>query len=180
MPRRTRNAPLFSAILCPVDFSTNSRAALRYAATLARQTGCPLFVLHVDDPLLAVATARRFGASALIRADERGLRQFATSTLGAMDAPPITIVTVAGKPSKEIVKAAERHRCDLIVMGYRGIGKASSLLFGSTTEGVVRMTSVPVLAIPPLRRRAKRASTKSRVSYPARTARRNRGSPESK
>ena len=50
----------------------------------------------------------------------------------------VTLVTTAGKPAREIVNVAERHVCHLIVMGYRGVGGASKLLFGSTTEGVVR------------------------------------------
>jgi nucleotide-binding universal stress UspA family protein len=68
----------------------------------------------------------------------------------------VTLVTTAGKPAREIVNVADRHGCDLIVMGYRGVGRASKWLFGSTTEGVVRTTSVPVLAIPSARRRIRR------------------------
>ena len=44
---------VFRSILCPVDFSPNSRAALRYAAMLARLSDAHLTVLYVDDPLLA-------------------------------------------------------------------------------------------------------------------------------
>lgn len=161
MPRQTGTAGVFNSILCPVDFSTNSRAALRYSATLARRSGCPLVVLYVDDPLLAVAAATKYDARAVIRGDERDLRQFVTGTLGATNEMPVTLITVAGKPPKEIVKAAERHGCDLIVMGYRGIGKASRFFFGSTTEGVVRTTSVPVLAIPPAGRRVTRRPSQS-------------------
>ena len=48
---------VFRSILCPVDFSPNSRAALRYAAMLARLSDAHLVVLFVDDPLLATAAA---------------------------------------------------------------------------------------------------------------------------
>jgi nucleotide-binding universal stress UspA family protein len=164
MPPQTGTAPLFTAILCPVDFSANSRAALSYAARLARGSNCRLVVLYVDDPLLAVAAARRYDARTIIRDEERDLRRFVAQVVGTTEIPPVTLVTVAGKPAKEIVKTAERHRCDLIVMGYRGIGKASRLFFGSTTEGVVRSTSVPVLAIPPAGRRAKRSPAGSRAA----------------
>ena len=84
------------------------------------------------------------------------LQQFVRGALRSAT-PPVatTLLTIAGRPPREIVEAAERHGCDLIVMGYRGVGRASRFLFGSTTEGVVRTTTVPVVAIPPARRRAR-------------------------
>jgi len=146
--------PVFSSILCPVDFSTNSRAALRLAAAIANRSGGHLFVLYVDDPLIAIAATTRRNARAVISKSHADLRRFVSSSLGAAASEPgATLLTIAGKPSEEIVKVAERHDCDLIVMGYRGAGRASRMFFGSTTEGVVRTTSVPVLAIPPARRR---------------------------
>jgi hypothetical protein len=50
----------------------------------------------------------------------------------------VTLVTAAGKPAREIVNVAERHGCDLIVMGYRGVGRASagmSLLYRPLATG---------------------------------------------
>jgi universal stress protein A len=171
MPRRTAGARAFNAILCPVDFSANSEAALRYAAILARNTGCPLFVVYVDDPLLAAVAATRKNAKAVLQAGERDLRRFVRRAAGMADDLSVTLITVAGKPSKEIVKVAERHDCDLIVIGYRGVGGASRLLFGSTTEGVMKATSIPVLAIPPAARRAARSDVKRRRAASARAAR---------
>src|SRR4051794_6857710 len=146
----------FRSILCPVDFSVNSRAALRYAAMLARLSDGHLVVVFVNDPLLATAAAIRHGAGAVTMSDENALQQFVRSALrGVTPSVATTLLTVAGKPPAEIVRAAERHGCELIVMGYRGVGRASRLFFGSTTEGVVRTTTVPVVAIPPARRGAR-------------------------
>ena len=147
---------VFRSILCPVDFSANSRAALRYAAMLARLSDAHLIVLYVDDPLLAAVMAARTTASTMIAATETELQRFVTGALrGATPAPTYTVMTQAGRPAPEIVKVAERRRCDLIVIGYRGAGRTSKLLFGSTTDGVMRTTSVPVVAIPPVRRSAR-------------------------
>lgn len=152
--------PVFRSILCPVDFSANSRAALRYAAMLARLADAHLLVLYVEDPLLAAAKATRRSAAVLVAADERELRRFVTNALrGATPPVATTVTTTAGNPAREIVNAAERHHCDLIVLGYRGAGRAAWLLFGSTTEGVVRASAVPVIAIPPPRRRERRSRT---------------------
>ncbi len=155
MPR-DRAPRVFRSILCPVDFSCNSRAALRYAAMLARLSDAHLMVLYVNDPLLATAAATRPDAEAILATTEKDLRRFVTEAMrNTTPAVHTTLLTIAGKPAREIVSAAERHDCDLIVIGYRGVGRASRLLFGSTTEGVVRTTSVPVVAIPPARRRAR-------------------------
>ena len=154
MPQSPNASTVFRCILCPVDFSAGSRNAFRYAAALARTCKSTLLVMYVDDPLLAIAAASRDDARATIRAGERALQRFVRSAAGAD--LPITLITAAGTPATEIVKTARRHHCDLVVMGYRGVGRASRLLFGSTTEGVLRAASVPVLASPPSRRRARR------------------------
>jgi nucleotide-binding universal stress UspA family protein len=155
MPR-TVSPQVFRSILCPVDFSTNSRGALRYAAMLARLSNAHLFILYVDDPLLATVAATRPDAAAVLAATDAALHRFVAAALASPAPPPsTTLLTIAGKPSQEIIDAAERHDCDLIVVGYRGAGRTSRLLFGSTTEGVVRTASVPVLAVPPPRRRAR-------------------------
>jgi nucleotide-binding universal stress UspA family protein len=153
---RTIVPRVFRSILCPVDFSQNSRAALRYAAMLTRLSNARLFVLHVNDPLLAAVAASRPDAAAILGAGDRDLRRFVSTVVGSPASPmATTLLTIAGKPAREIVNAAQRHRCDLIVIGYRGAGRASRLLFGSTTEGVMRTSTVPVLAVPPARRRAR-------------------------
>jgi nucleotide-binding universal stress UspA family protein len=52
--RHTRG---FRHILCPVDFSRDSRNALRQASALAGLYGGKLTVLTVNDPMLAAALA---------------------------------------------------------------------------------------------------------------------------
>jgi nucleotide-binding universal stress UspA family protein len=159
MPRATFPR-VFRCILCPVDFSANSRAALRYGAVLARLADAQLVVLYVEDPLLAAAMATRPAARAVVASGEAELHRFVLGAVrGTAPQPPITVLTRTGKPAREIVKAAAQHGCDLIVMGYRGAGRASRLLFGSTTEGVMRATTVPVVAVPPGRRQARLPGT---------------------
>lgn len=52
-----------------------------------------------------------------------------------------------GKPSEEILKLADTHESDLIVIGVRGRGAADLTIFGSTTQQVVRQATCPVLTI---------------------------------
>lgn len=50
-----------------------------------------------------------------------------------------------GHASEALLRAAEAHHADLIVMGRRGHGPIAGLLLGSTSEYVVRRARVPVL-----------------------------------
>jgi nucleotide-binding universal stress UspA family protein len=45
----------------------------------------------------------------------------------------------------EIVKAARRHRCDLIVIASHGRRGISRLLLGSVTSKVLAHSSIPVM-----------------------------------
>jgi nucleotide-binding universal stress UspA family protein len=53
----------------------------------------------------------------------------------------------AGKPYRQIVRQAQEQQADLIVMGLRGRGGADLMLFGSTTNRVVREAACPVLTV---------------------------------
>jgi nucleotide-binding universal stress UspA family protein len=54
-----------------------------------------------------------------------------------------------GRPSVEILRVARERSCDVIVMSSHGLTGARKLFFGSTTERVLRETTVPVLVTPP-------------------------------
>jgi universal stress protein A len=160
MRRRQRDRHMFGSILCPVDFSANSRAALRYGAALARRSHGLLVVLFVNDPLLVAAAAAAYDARALATTSERELRRFVTKALGASpNTRSIRFLTAVGKPATAIVKVARDHRCDVIVMGTQGLSGPSKWFFGSVTQAVLKRTGVPVLAIPRACRGVKAGAT---------------------
>ncbi|MEO8260600.1 MAG: universal stress protein [Acidobacteriota bacterium] len=141
----------FRSVLCPVDFSAHSRRALQYAALIARRSQGRLAVLYVNDPLLVAAAGIALNDRALAARNLAELRRFVRSTISPADGERARFdeFVATGQPVAEITKAAARRRCDLIVMGAHGLTAADKLLFiGSTTQGVLQRTSVPVLAIP--------------------------------
>jgi nucleotide-binding universal stress UspA family protein len=132
-------------ILAPVDFSEPSRSALEFAIWLAHQTGAALHVLHAQDPLLAEG-ARHAGFD-LSRDTEEELTRFvadASPLSGA--APDVHVVT--GPAVEAIVHTAQQLDADLIVVGSHGISGAERLVFGSTTEGILRHAPTSVLVTP--------------------------------
>jgi nucleotide-binding universal stress UspA family protein len=137
------------SVLCPVDFSEHSRRALQYAVALAGACRAQLTVLTVIDPLLAQA--------AVVSADPDYLRDAKAALQAFADEPPPghvawapapRFVVTVGHPGDQILEVAAFHEADLIVMGTQGLGGFRKLVFGSTTERVLRRTTVPVLAVP--------------------------------
>jgi nucleotide-binding universal stress UspA family protein len=140
----------YTRLLCPVDFSESSLAALRLAFSLAEEADARLTILHVfdwpaDDELLV----ERFDTPEFRRLVEERAR-------GRLDALVTDDVRVwckpstrlaYGKPYRQILDVAKKEETDLIVMGIRGRNALDRTLFGSTTNHVVRRASCPVLTL---------------------------------
>jgi universal stress protein A len=138
------------SILCPVDFSEQSRQALLWASAIARYRGGELTVLSVVEPLLAQAAGIRFGADLAHEDVEPALREFVHATLPKClpQASPVRVEVMVGDPPQAILQAARRLKSGLLVMGTHGLGGVRKLLLGSTTEQVLRRTEWPVLVVP--------------------------------
>ena len=136
-------------ILCPIDFSTPSLGALRYAMAIAEHFGAQLTLLTVSDPLLSEAAELRIGASWLSQRADRDLHRFFEQTMaGRPGTIDVSTKVLTGKPAAEILKQAEADRADLIVMSSRGNSGVRKFFFGATTERVLRETTIPVLVTP--------------------------------
>lgn len=138
------------SVLCPVDFSESSRTSLRYARVVADHCHVPLVAMTVTDPLLYEAAT--LADPGRVVSDRAALEQFVNDTFGGHIDPSLTLefVAVVGKPAPEILRVARERRSDLIVMSSHGLGGVRKMFFGSTTERVLRETTVPVVVTPPL------------------------------
>jgi nucleotide-binding universal stress UspA family protein len=54
---------------------------------------------------------------------------------------------VKGRPAEEILKAAEQHRCDLIIIGSRGQSGVRRVTMGETGNEVVMKAPMPVIVV---------------------------------
>ena len=142
MPRR-------SSVLCPVDFSDASRGALRYAAVVANHLKAELIVLTVTDPLLTEAAEMSAAVEHLPEAVSNELRRFGERSFeGAVTPEAVRFEVTTGKPAVEILRFAKEQPTSLVVMSTHGLTGVRKLFFGSTTERVLRETTVPVLLTP--------------------------------
>jgi nucleotide-binding universal stress UspA family protein len=140
------------SVLCPVDFSNASRIALRYATAVAEHFSARLVLVTVNDPLMTEAAALTLGPGWLPEDADHELRRFFDETFEHRSTGPIELVCEVGtgKPAPEILRVAREQKCDLIVMSTRGVTGMRKLFFGSTTERVLRETTLPVLCTPPV------------------------------
>ena len=137
------------SVICPVDFSDASRGALRYAAVVANYFHAELTVLTVTDPLLTEAAELSGAAEHLPEAINKELRRFVQKSFDGAVTPENMKLTVAtGKPAVEILRFAKAYPAHLVVMSTHGLTGVRKLFFGSTTERVLRETTVPVLLVP--------------------------------
>jgi len=138
------------SILCPIDYSDASAAALRYAAAIAEHFFTRVIVLSVEDPLLTAAMDLEKGVRWTREVSERDIATFVSGVFGDRSATlsMCEYEAAVGKPAVEILRVARERSCDLIVMSSHGLTGARKLFFGSTTERVLRETNVPVLVTP--------------------------------
>ncbi len=140
----------FASIVCSVDFSDHSVRALRYALALAAHFRARLTVINVANPLLFQAATASNDVAAINRDTETALRELADRIAkeGGPWAPEIRATTAVGDAATEIIKVAEDEAADLIVMGTHGRSGYRKMFFGSVTERVLRLSGVPVFAVP--------------------------------
>lgn len=144
-------------LLVPLDFSPASLRALDFALALADGRG-DVYALHVVDAdfvdrLAEEGFADREPAIERLRtAAEQRLAEI-LETRRSVEAPGIESMVVVGKPFAEILRIARDLDLQAIVMaarggGAEGAGGIEELLFGSTSEKVLRGTVLPVVFVP--------------------------------
>jgi nucleotide-binding universal stress UspA family protein len=134
-------------ILVPHDFSETSAAAVRYAMALARNTNARITFLHVGNAAEA-AFASEFPIG-LEDARDDAIRERLLKIVTPQEQVEFNpqFVVRPGTPAAEIVRYAEEHGVDLIVMGTHGRGVVGHVVMGSVAEKVVRTARCPVLTV---------------------------------
>jgi len=156
VPRRLDAVPagpvLYQRVLCPIDFSAASLDALKYATSLAHEAHGDLTILHVVAHELEYSGDIEYATGMTVgdflkEREETIRKRLRDEVASASEFCKVDSSMTRGKPWREVLRiAAERHS-DLIVMGVQGRGAADLLLFGSTTQHVVREASCPVLTL---------------------------------
>lgn len=141
----------FRRVLCGVDFSAPSMAGLRFALSLAKESNSTLTLLHVLEfgPESDAFSTQPFDMATYrdaVRVDAtRRLVDLVTDDVRTWCDPATKVL--CGKPYEQILAAAAENRSDLIVLGVHGRNSLDLMVFGSTTNQVIRRATCPVLTL---------------------------------
>lgn len=139
----------FKRILCAVDFSRASIRAFEQALVLARESDLSLTLLHVLEMLSdqEVRTVAHYQVAEYVRQRKQETLEELAALVPKDVCAYCEVATVVelGAPGRVILRAANDVGAELIAMGAQGRGGLSLMLFGSTTQTVVRAATCPVL-----------------------------------
>jgi nucleotide-binding universal stress UspA family protein len=135
-------------VVCAVDFSATSIAALNFATRLTGLFGADLIVIHVVEVnpihVLTDVKFKHFTASLMREAEARLSELVLTSGV-----PEGTRVVVEkGKPHQHVEELVRKTGSDLLIVGARGVHAAQNRGIGSTANAFIRATSVPAIVVP--------------------------------
>jgi nucleotide-binding universal stress UspA family protein len=143
------------AILCAVDFSADSEAALLWAGRQAEREGARLVVLHVvHDPASSPGFYRKPAGDWLRPMEEVAEEMFGEFVTSVQARHPeaaglerIETRLVTGLPSGRVAEVAREVGADLIVVGSRGRTGLPHVMLGSVAERVVQIAQAPVTVV---------------------------------
>ncbi|ETW13233.1 universal stress protein family protein [Roseivivax marinus] len=147
---------MFTSILAAYDGSKGAYAALEKAADLAKLTGAGLTVLTcyrhhsmLEASLSMVRGARdtNHNLDDVMREVSREAAEEAKTHAQEMGVPSVQAFIKNGPSARTIVSFASERKCDLIVIGARGLGSTEGYLLGSVSHKVTSLTDVPVLVV---------------------------------
>jgi nucleotide-binding universal stress UspA family protein len=142
----------FAKIMVAFDGSKDATSAVRLAASLSKQFGSELTVIHVfGSPSVGLSAA-----SGMPLPDYGELEDAARAAGEKVLAAGVQVATESGVKAKgelkeapsvveALVEYAEKQKVDLIVVGTRGMTGFKKLILGSVSSGLVSHAHCPVL-----------------------------------
>jgi nucleotide-binding universal stress UspA family protein len=134
-------------VVCGVDWSEDSNAAVTVAAKLSRQLGAPLVLAHVveERPTFPFGSATELNRSRHHAHNETMLMfDRVERRLGVVALEPRVLF---GAPADELADLAEEEDAALLVVGSRGRSALKAALFGSVSSALSRASDRPVVVV---------------------------------
>lgn len=146
---------MFKKILLPTDGSALSKRAVKKGVAFAKKMGAGVVgffspedyqvVLYSEYVPPNLLSKKEFEAHARTVAEKH--LAYVERTARAAGVAYEGFYTASVAPWNAIVDAANKRKCDLIVMGSHGRSGLKGLLLGSQTSKVLTHTKIPVLVL---------------------------------
>jgi nucleotide-binding universal stress UspA family protein len=152
--------PQIKNILYATDLSKNSSYAFLYAIDMAKKHNARIVILHAIEPIPAYVEAyaamtdefKKKQHEEIIESMKKHLQGFCKKAEAQIGPPCVELISKTlvpvGHAPEEILNAADRERCDVIVIGTHGKGFLAHTFLGSVSNAVLHRTRKPVFTIP--------------------------------
>ena len=142
---------MFKHILLPTDGSKLSERSIKQGVRMAKALRAKVTALHVVPKFHTLAyqsevidgTRQQYEEGAA--ENTKNYLAYVKKVAAGSDVECETTQVVSDQPFKEIIKAAEKKGCDLILMASHGRRGIEGFLLGSETQKVLTHSSIPVL-----------------------------------
>lgn len=137
-------------ILIPVDGSEMALDAVRHALRLRKEGLVANFLLAtVQEPTYLYERVLAPDADVLERVSGAVGSRALAGAEALFDAAgvPFEREIGSGEPAPTLIQMAERHGCDAIILGARGLGVLRSALLGSVSQGILHASKLPVTVV---------------------------------
>ena len=140
------NSNSFKKILVPLDGSKYSEKALQRACEVLNAFDSKIILLYVVEKSIPInfldrkvylEMVRKFGHKTLEKANNILLKKGITAKIFLKE----------GNIVKEIGKVIKKEKCDLIIVGNRGLGSVTRFLLGSVSNKLAQSSSCSLLII---------------------------------
>lgn len=146
-----------ASIICGIDGSPDSQAALAFAERLASRLGTRLVLAHVAELAhIPYAAAAPFGGSAgriavteEIESKKQAAEQLLEEVAVAAGLAGAERRAAVGLPGERLADLADEEDAELIVVGSRGRGAFKAAFLGSVSNSLVGVARCPVVIVPP-------------------------------
>jgi nucleotide-binding universal stress UspA family protein len=152
--------PQIKKILYATDLSKNSSYAFLYATDMAKRHDAKIVIIHVIEPIPQYAEvytgitdeAKLNKKEEMVEELKKHLQGFCKKAEAQIGPPCVELVSEIfvpiGHPPEEILNAAEKESCDMIIVGSHGKGFLAHTFLGSVSNAVLHRTKKPVFIIP--------------------------------
>lgn len=127
-------------ILCPVDFSLESKRALKNGIIMAHRFKAELIIFSVYKVSHLFSIRNRINLDEQIEYLRKDCQTELDSFLNdfTLTGLKVTKEIKEGEPATEILNAIKNHKSDLLIIGTTGKSGISKILMGSVTQKVIR------------------------------------------
>lgn len=130
-----RERPRLKKILCPVNFTPTAQLALMHAASIASRFNSQLTALYIDE-------RKELSEE---QAKEKICWWLPEEVSALCSVEPMV---KSGNAAEQIVATAQEGNYDLLVFGADRRPFLKAILFGTTTEALLRSSPIPMLVVP--------------------------------